>query len=412
MEFFEKLKALSYRARLTITLHTVYTLAETVGEVFFSVYLWRLTNSLVLVAQYHFWLWSSFMVGFVLVGYLFKGRGISQLYRLSFFLQFIFYGLLIYLQEAAVGWTGYLGIFFGLGSAFYWSANEVMMLSGTSDKTREMFFGVLMSGEHVARIVGPALAAGLIGLGIKWQGSELFGYYLLFFSMATLFFGAELAIKRTKDVSFERFSLSGVFGLYQRKAWRWNLWRSFTDGLMTSRAFVWSVLSYLILKSEVWLGTMMSLVGVLGIVSNMLVGHWFKPSLRNKLNSWGTVLLVAAGIAYPLLLNPAGLLADQVLGEIIGIPLFTFAWLAWFYLAVETDYDGEKRQFEYYAGHEIWQGIGRILSIGLFWLLASNLEQVNLARWWFGGLSLLFIVQWWLLKKVRTALVKAGYKEE
>src|SRR3989339_33997 len=125
MEFFEKLKALSYRARLTITLHTVYTLAETVGEVFFSVYLWRLTNSLVLVAQYHFWLWSSFMVGFVLVGYLFKGRGISQLYRLSFFLQFIFYGLLIYLQEAAVGWTGYLGILFGLGSAFYWSANEV-----------------------------------------------------------------------------------------------------------------------------------------------------------------------------------------------------------------------------------------------------------------------------------------------
>jgi len=157
---------------------------------------------------------------------------------------------------------------------------------------------------------------------------------------------------------------------------------------------------------------MMSLVGGLAIISSMFIGHWFKPHLRGKLNTYGTDLLVIAGIAYPLLLNPAGLIIDQVLGEIIGIPLFIFAWLAWFFLAVETDYEGKKRQFEYFAGHEIWQGAGRMLSIGAFWLLASKLEQIGLARWWFGGLSLLFIVQWWLVQKVRRALVKAGYKEE
>lgn len=412
MEFLEKLKTLSYRARQAIALHSVFTLAETIGEIFFSLYLWRLTNSLILVAQYHFWLWATFTLGFVLIGYCFKGRGISQLYRLSFFLQFLFYGLLIYLQEDSVAWTSYLGILGGLGSAFYWSANEVMMLSGSSDKLREMFFGVLMSGESVARIAGPALSAGLIWLGVKLQGKEFFGYYLLFAAMALLFLSAELVIKKTKDVTFERFSLAGVFNLYQRKAWRWNLWRSFVDGLMISRYFVWSVLAYLILESEVWLGTMMSVVGALGIVSNVLIGHWFKPKLRGKLNSLGVVLLVVAGIAYPLLLNPAGLAADQILGELIGAPLFTFAWLAWFYAAVETDYEGEKRQFEYYAGHEIWQGVGRMISIGGFWLLAGQLEQINLARWWFGGLSLLFIIQWWLVKQVRASLVKAGYKEE
>ena len=412
MEFFEKLKALSYRARLTIVLHTVFTLAETIGGVFFNLYLWRLTSSLALIAQFQFFFWLAMMLGFILIGYAFKNKGMSQLFRIGFWLNFIFFCLIVWLGERSINWTVYLGLLSGLAAGFYWSAHEVMVLSGTSDKTREMFYGVLMSGESVARIAGPALSAGLIWLGAKWRGEALFGYYLLFAFVALLFLVTELAINRVKDVSFERFSLRGVFGLYQRKAWRWNLWRSFVDGLMISRWFVWGVLSYLILTSEVWLGTMMSLVGVLAIISNILIGQWFKPNLRARLNSWGAALLVIAGIAYPLLLNPLGLVFDQILGEIIGIPLFTFAWLAWFYLAVETDYDGKKRQFEYYAGHEIWQGIGRILSIGLFWLLASNLEQVNLARWWFGGLSLLFIVQWWLLKKVRTALVKAGYKEE
>jgi len=181
---------------------------------------------------------------------------------------------------------------------------------------------------------------------------------------------------------------------------------------MVSRAFVWSILSFLILKSELWLGTMMSVVGILGIFSSTIIGHWFRPNLRNNLNSWGTGLLVLAGILYPLLLNPFGLLVDQVLGELIGIPLFTFAWVAWFFLAVETDYEGEKRQFEYYAGHEIWQGMGRIISIGTFWFLAGKMEQLGFSRWWFGGLSLLFIVQWWLVKRVRLALVRAGYKED
>ncbi|KKU13436.1 MAG: Major facilitator superfamily, partial [Microgenomates group bacterium GW2011_GWC2_45_8] len=308
--------------------------------------------------------------------------------------------------------TVYLGLLSGLAAGFYWSAHEVMVLSGTSDKTREMFYGVLMSGESAARIVGPALAGGLIWLGIKLGGDDLSGYYLLFASLAGLFLSAELVIKKTRDVSFNQFTLTGVFSLYRRRAWRWNLWRSFVDGLMISRVLVWSVLSYLILESETWLGMMMSVVGVLSIISNLLIGHWFKRNLRAKLNTWGVGFLVIAGVLYPLLLSPVGLLADQILGEVVGIPLFTFAWLAWFFLAVETDYEGEKRQFEYYAGHEIWQGAGRMLSIGGFWFLAGQLEQIGLARWWFGGLSLLFIVQWWLVQKVRQALVKAGYKED
>ena len=412
MTFLEKIKALSARARQAIGLPSIYTLAETVGEIFFSLYLWRLTNSLALVAQYHFWLWTVFTLGFVVIGYAFKGKGISQLYRLGFLLQFVFYGSLIFLKEGAVTWTSYLGILAGLAAAFYWSAAEVMMLSGSSDKLREMFFAVFLSGEQAARIVGPALAGGLIWLGIKLGGDDLSGYYLLFASLAGLFLSAELVIKKTRDVSFNQFTLTGVFSLYRRRAWRWNLWRSFVDGLMISRVLVWSVLSYLILESETWLGMMMSVVGVLSIISNLLIGHWFKRNLRAKLNTWGVGFLVIAGVLYPLLLSPVGLLADQILGEVVGIPLFTFAWLAWFFLAVETDYEGEKRQFEYYAGHEIWQGAGRMLSIGGFWFLAGQLEQIGLARWWFGGLSLLFIVQWWLVQKVRQALVKAGYKED
>lgn len=403
MTFWEKITALSFRARQAIFLHVVHTLADTIGEVFFSLYLWQETQSLAKVAEYNFWLWTTFTVVFIVIGYLFKNKGISQLYRISFLIQFMFYGLLVCLGSAAVNWSGYLGVLFGLGMAFYWAATEVMMLKGSGNKNREMFVGVMMSGEHLGGIVGPALAAMLIG----W-----YGYGTLFAVMAGLFLGAELVIKKTKGVGFNQFSLAGVIQLYQRQAWKWNLWRSFCDGLMISRWFVWSVLSLIILTSEVWLGTMMSLVGVLGIISNTLIGHWFKPRLRNRLNLWGTIFLVTAGILYPFLLNPIGLAADQIMGELIGVPLFTFAWLAWFYLAVETDHEGEKRQFEYYAGHEIWQGAGRLISIGGFWLLAAKLDQIGLARWWFGALSLVFIVQWWLVKKVRLALIKAGYREE
>src|SRR3989338_861391 len=108
MTFLEKIKALSARARQAIGLHSIYTLAETVGEIFFSLYLWRLTNSLALVAQYHFWLWTVFTLGFVVIGYAFKGKGISQLYRLGFLLQFVFYGSFVFFLGRGGAWWGWL----------------------------------------------------------------------------------------------------------------------------------------------------------------------------------------------------------------------------------------------------------------------------------------------------------------
>jgi hypothetical protein len=123
-------------------------------------------------------------------------------------------------------------------------------------------------------------------------------------------------------------------------------------------------------------------------------------------------LLVVAGVLYPLLMNGWGLLIDQVAGEAIGYPLFAFAWLAFFFLAIDSDRQGKKRQYEYLVGHEIWQGAGRLLSIGLFILLLHDITQVEGARWWFGGLSLLYVPIWFLVGRIQKEAVLLRVAEE
>jgi len=413
MNIIGRLRSLSRLARLTLLLHTVFAFTSSIGGVFFNVYLWRTSDSLIPIAKYQFFYWLTLVLGYILIGYWFKGKGVSRLFRISFLGHFIFYIAVIILGEKAGGLVELLGVMGGFAASFYWSAHSVMVFSGTEDKLREIFYGVLGSLGSFANVVGPALAGYLIWAGSKFNGKGFAGYYLLFGLLAAVFLLSEFAIRRIKDVTFEKFSLSGSLRLFKEKPiWRLNLIRSFYDGLMVTRGFLWSVLSFVILKNELRLGLAMSAFALLAVLTNPIIGFIYKPVRRLSLNSLGMAFLVLAGILYPLLLNPAGLIVDKVLGEAIGWPLFALAWLSFFFLIIEKDEGGKSRQFEYFTSFEIFQGMGRILSIGLFIAFFDATSQITFARWWFGALSLLFIPIWWFIRKIRVKLVEVGYKEE
>ena len=410
MKFIEKLRRLSNRARLTALLDAVFAFAESIGGVFFSVFLWRSTGLIRRVAIYQFYFWMFIFLGFLVVGYGFKKKGMSVLYRVSFLMHFVFYAALLLLRERSIDLIVPLGMFGGVAGAFYWSAHQVMVFSGTSDDTREIYYGVSGALTSFAAAIAPILAGWLIWLGSRGGGENLTGYYYVFGLLALVFLISEVGIKKTREVVFEEFSFKGTLKLFKENSmWRFNMIKSFFDGLTITRGFLWSILSFVVLKSELWLGMMMGAMAGLAVLSNVVIGVIYKPRLRKRLNSIGMVLMLVAGILYPLLLNPTGLIIDQVLGEMIGYPLFYFAWLAYYYLVVEMDKKGAKNQFNYYVGHELAQGIGRILSIGLFVVFLNQATQINMARWWFGGLSFAFVAQWWFLEKMRREIVKTGY---
>lgn len=413
MKFVEKLKSLSYRARLAAYLQAVYFFGESMGEVFFNVFLWRSTGLIKPIAVYNFYYWAVLILGFVLIGYGFKKKGMAQLFRISFLLRALFYGLILVLREQAGDLVIWLGMLGGIAAAFYWAAHQVMVFSGTSDDTREMFYGVAGSLTAVVYIVGPVLAGWLIWFGSKGGETNLSGYYLVFGLLALVFLASELLIKQTRDVSFEKFSLKGTLSLFkERPVWRLNLWRSFIDGLMIPKMFLWAVIAFVILKNELWLGAVMGVFAALAALSNPVIGALFKPRLRKLFSSMGAGLLVIADVVYPWRMDSWGLIINQVFGEVIGWPLFSFTWIAFYFLSIEIDKEGEKRQFEYFTSHEIWQGAGRLLSIGVFILLVNQANQLMMARWWFGGLSLLYIVIWRLVMKIRQVLIQQGYSEE
>jgi hypothetical protein len=142
---------------------------------------------------------------------------------------------------------------------------------------------------------------------------------------------------------------------------------------------VLTVLTYLVLNNEQQVGNFNGLVGLIGVVLSLALGAFMRPRYRIPSALAGGSLLVLSTCLLPLYLSGGALLLYGLL-RALGSPLHGNALAPVALQVIERDRQAGRLRYEYIVHQELCLGIGRILSIGCFLLLATPSDQLLVAR--------------------------------
>jgi len=134
-----------------------------------------------------------------------------------------------------------------------------------------------------------------------------------------------------------------------------------------------------VLKNEQQVGNFNGLMGLLGVGISLGLAAFMKPKHRIACALVGGALLVVSTFLLPLYLSAWAIVGFGLL-RAIGGPLHGNALAPVALQVIDRDPAPKVMRYDYIVHQELCLGIGRVVSIGGFLLLAAPMNQMLLAR--------------------------------
>ena len=363
-----------------VAIHAAYTAATMLAATFLSIFLWRAGHDLTLIAFFTGLTTLTIPLGFVLNGVVLRRAGACTSIRLGLSGLGITYLLVVGLGDSAVHWVVPLGLLRGLGEGWYWAGYHLASYDTTSESNRDRYFGAMGAVNWLLTALLPPLAGATIVAGSHWGGLYR-GYQVVFGVAAVMLAGALVLAGRLGCGRRAGFSLREAVVVGRRNPdWRWVTWARLADGFSGSLSgLVLTVLTFLLLRNEQQLGTFNGLLGLVGVAISVGLAAFMRPRHRIPCAMVGAGLLVVSTLVLPLYLSATALFVYGVL-RAFGGPLHGNALAPVALQVIDRDPRARARRYEYIVHQELCLGVGRVLSIGAFLLLAAPLDQLLLAR--------------------------------
>jgi MFS transporter, YQGE family, putative transporter len=371
---------LDRRAGFMVLVHGAYTAANLLAGTFLSIFLWRASSDLTPIAIYSGLSALMIPVAFVLNGLVWRGMGAGASVRLGLFGNGFVYLLILLLGSDAPQWVVLLGLLRGVAEGFYWSGFHLVSYDTTCDRDRDRYFGAQAIATWFLTAALPPAAGAVIIAGTR-VGGPYRGYELVFALAAVLLMAAMVLAGRLPSAARDRLSVRRVMTLARRNPdWHWVTRARLADGFTGSLiGLVLTILMYLVLKDEQQVGNFNGLMGLLGVGISLGLAAFMKPQHRIACALVGGALLVLSTFLLPLYLTAWALVAFGLL-RAIGGPLHGNALAPMALQVIDRDPTPKTMRYDYIVHQELCLGIGRVLSIGCFLLLAAPINQMLLAR--------------------------------
>jgi len=363
-----------------VLIHGAYNAAALLAGTFLSIFLWRSSHDLALIALYSGLSALMIPVAFLANGLLWRGLGAGASIRLGLFGNGAVYLLILVLGNDTPHWVVALGLLRGVAEGFYWSGFHLVSYDTTSDRDRDRYFGAQATATWFLTAALPPAAGAIIVAGTHVGGAYR-GYQLVFALAAVLLMAAMVLAGRLPSGTRERLSIPRVARLVRRNPdWQWVTRARLADGFTGSlMGLVLTVMTYLVLKNEQQVGNFNGLMGLLGVGISLGLAAFMKPKHRIRIALVGGYLLVMSTLLLPLYLTAGALVAYGFL-RAVGGPLHGNALAPMALQVIDRDPQARTMRYEYIVHQELCLGIGRVLSIGCFLLLMAPLNQMLLAR--------------------------------
>ena len=363
-----------------VVIHGAYNGSNLLAGTFLSIFLWRASHDLTPIAVYSGLSALMIPLAFLANGLLWRRLGAGGLIRLGLGGNGLAYLLVLVLGNQAPHWVIVLGLLRGIAEGFYWSGFHLVTYDSTSDQDRDRYFGVQATTNAFLTATLPPLAGTIIVAGSRMQTP--YGGYELVFGLAAVMLIAAMALAgRLPSAARPRLSIERVIRLVKRNPdWQWVTRARLADGFTGSLiGLVLTILTFLVLNNEQQVGNFNGLIGLLGVGMSLALATVMKPQHRTIYALVGGALLVLSTLVLPLYLTGWALLAFGLL-RAIGGPLHGNALAPMALQVIDRDPTPRAMRYDYIVHSELCLGVGRVLSIGCFLLLATPGNQMLVAR--------------------------------
>jgi YQGE family putative transporter len=360
---------MSKQAKILLVISGLFTLAMGLSNVFVNIFLWKKSNSFILIASYQLMHHIFVPITFIIAGWLSKKKNGIWSLRIGIFSFIIFFSGILLLRESITDYIYIFGILFGISAGFYWLSFDVLTFDFTSTKNRDTFNGFYGTIASATASIAPISAAYIIE-----SSQDLRGYYIVFFISLVLFI---IQIIVSFFIKTETYSTELAFKKILKK--NTNDWCNFRRLILTWGLrdvviiFLITILIYKTTGSEIALGKLTFIGAIIACGANLLEQKIIKPKKRLVSMHVGAIFLFIAIIGLVFEINYTFLVIYTIISSIFSpfflIPIYSATFNI-------LDYCGEEEyRIEYIINKEIMLDFGRLISTTILILLLSFVQH-------------------------------------
>lgn len=364
---------LSREAYVALFIHGCFQFGASMSGLFLNLYLWRLTEDLVINSIFNIILYGATPFVFALGGWIAKKQDRMVTYRLGIVLISVFFLLVIIAGERVVTYYVWFALFYGFALSLYWTGYIVLMYDVTDERNRARFLGLNMIVFNSAGLAGPALSGFLISFfdGLK-------GYIVTFGAAAFLFGLASFFSLRINRIESHRrtyyLKFSGIM-MKRNPLLVFALLSFFLLGLFQGlMLFLPNILMYQTVGREDQVGYLTVFFALLTIITGVFISRRkAEANIRRELLV--TVVLISLG-AFVLLVD-INLWTVIVFMSVFSLlsPLVVNTLTYYYYQVMDRLPLKGNFRIESVVIREFSLNAGRVLSIVLPLLFTSDLNS-------------------------------------
>jgi len=293
-------------------------------DIFMSVYIWKLTENLVLIATYNI-VWGlvhtiafSFFARFIKRGRMHFPRKLGLAGYGSVFL------VIFFLRENAVNYIIPIAAFLGLSNALYWISYQVIRFDTTNLTNRANYRGMEIGLKTLVETIIPTLAGVIIALDLFNLG------YAPLFLLGAIFFFISLMIGNVKCNTENRGKL------HLKKTWtvvtkNKDIMKSMVSYFFSSfgrdgaiSRLLLPLFIFDILRNELQLGGVLSFFALISVLASIIIGKYIKFKDFNRGLLFGGVtytILLLLVVFYPVIpILVLFAISMKIIATLINIP--------------------------------------------------------------------------------------------
>lgn len=384
------------QAMLLLVIHWLFGIASALSGTFIPVYLWKASQSFMLIGWYTFGQYIASITIFWLAGKWVKSKGKMYCLRLGILLSGIFYLTVLLLGEQAKGYGIGLGVINGMALGFYWLAYNVVYFEVTEPDTRDRFNGWMGLLGSLSGMIAPWIS-GIIIIAFKDEK----GYSIIFtISLAIFIISVVLSfwLKRRESVGVFKWNYGFKQLAEKGNHWRFMFAANVTQGVREGVfLFLVGLTVYLATQNESKLGTYTLVTSLVALISFWLTGKRLSDRNRKVAMLIGACMLGAVILPLFWSMSYTSLLIFGI-GTSLFMPLYTIPMTSKVFDLIGQSEGNAKYREELIILRETGLVLGRVIGLSAYLIVLSWSQTTTTITWLLFAVGITPIASWWFMR--------------
>ncbi|MGO4183271.1 MFS transporter [Paenibacillus sp. MCAF9] len=393
-------KTLNGQAALLLIVQALYGIANALSGTFVPVYLWKASQSYMLIGWFTMGQYVMSGLTFWVVGKWVKEHNKMNSLRIGIILSGVFYCSVLLLGTQAKVYYLPLGLLNGMALGFFWVAFNVVYFEVTDPDNRDRFNGWSGLLGSAAGIVAPWVSGLLI---TSMQGEK--GYRLIFtLSLIIFSISVVLSFWLKKRHGQGRYNWKHGFQQLMQKG---NPWRRMFPAIAAQGVregvfmFLVGLTVYVATQNESKLGTYSLITSLVALISFWIVGKMLKKNNRKWAMLIGVIMIGIAILPLFWKVSYATLLMFGI-GTSLFMPLYIIPMTSRVFDLIGQSEESAREREEFIVLREAGLVLGRIIGLSSYLIVLPLNHSAVAITWLLFAVGIVPIAGWWFMKPFLT----------